>query len=193
MSAQVALSLLEAIQAVDRPREIIEDEVFESTMPRKLGLSPVVQRQVQRYRDHVRQGTKLAAGELEELIALVMRRPDSGKLYFETGARLADVDARVRGGGWLPRRLRMLRAKRAIVKGLRKLWGQRLGGFVSGAFTFEVSASPLVQLDASGDACELVTGFCQRALRRAVDPGLVVAMRMCETRGERTCRWELQE
>ncbi len=192
VSAQVALSLLEAIRAVDAPVEVIEDEVFEATMPRKLGLSRVVHRQIEHYKQRVRKGNQLSATELEEFFSLVTKRPDSDRIFVEMGTRLADVEARIRGR-WLPRSARLVLVKRVLEKGMRRLFGQQVGGFVSGPFTLEVAASPLVQLDPGGDACGLITGLCQRALRRGVGGGLVVVQQLCETRGERCCRWSLQE
>ena len=74
-------------------------------------------------------------------------------------------------------------------RALARLFGRRLGGFVSGGFVFELSASPLVQVDHTGDACEIITGFCQRVLHDCVGRETVVAKRQCETRGDRACRW----
>ena len=188
----MALALLEAIRSIDRPGEVLEDEVLSRTMPRRFGLSVVVARRIELYQEYSRQGKKLSDDELAEFMWLVKKRPDSAEIYFEMGARLAEVEARSRGR-WLPRTVRLFLVKRAVQRGLRRLFGQRLGGFVSGTFALELSASPFVQLDPSGDACEVVTGFCQQALRNGVAKDLVVVKRSCETRGGRTCRWTLEQ
>ena len=192
IAAQVAVSLLEALRSVDRPDETLENEVIARTIPRRFGLSEVVERQIELYQEYSRQGRKLSGDELAEFINLVKKRPDADRVFLEMGARLAreHLPSRKR---WLPRSTRLILVKRAIERTLAKLFGQRVGGFVSGTFSLEVSASPFVQLDASGDACELVTGFCQSALRQGVDEELAVAKLSCETRGARSCRWSVKE
>ncbi len=190
MAAQVAVSLLETLRLVDRPGEVLEDEIIARTMPRRLGLSRVVERQIEVYREYSRQGRKLSTEELAEFVKLVNKRPDAARVFFEMGDRLANEQLPSRRR-WLPRSGRLVLVKRSIVRTLARLFGQRMGGFVSGPFALEVSASPFVQLDSSGDACELVTGFCQRALRRGVDEGMTVAKLSCETKGARSCKWSV--
>lgn len=192
VDAQVAASLLEALRAVDRPGEMLENEIIARTIPRRLGLSEVVDRQIELYQEYARQGMKLTSEELAEFINLVRKRPDAARVFFEMGAHLANehLPSRKR---WLPRSRRLAQVKRGIERTLARLFGQRVGGFVSGPFSLEVSASPFVQLDSSGDACELITGFCQRALRLGVDEGATVVKVSCETRGARACKWSLEE
>ena len=201
---------------MDRPGEMLENEVIARTIPRRFGLSEVVERQIELYQEYSRQALhggksgkggagrqvleqaeaklrrKLSSEELAELINLVKRRPDAARVFFETGAQLANehLPSRER---WLPRSTRLILIKRAVERTLARLFGQRVGGFVTGTFSLEVSASPFVQLDSSGDACELVTGFCQRALQRGVDEELTVVKLSCETQGARSCRWSVKE
>ncbi len=184
----MALALLEAMRSTDLPTERIKDEDVRLTMPRRLGLSAVVDRQIALFRDRVRQGLRLTADEFAEFMRLVMRRPDASEVFFAMGSQLADAKAR-RVTRWLPRALRIYLTKKRITSALRKLFGRRVGGFVSGSFALEMSASPLVQIDPDGEACEIITGFCQRALQESVGDGMVVAKRQCETHGDRACRW----
>lgn len=184
--------MLEALRAVDRPGETLENEVIARTIPRRLGLSEVVRRQIELYREYSRQGRKLSTEELADFMRLIKKRPDAAKVFFETGTKLAEehMPGRKR---WLPRVLRFRMVRRATERTLRKLFGQRVGGFVSGTFSLEASVSPLVQLDPGGDACALVTGFCQHAVRKGVGGDLKVVKHSCETRGDRSCRWSLKE
>ena len=191
ISAQVALSLLEALQSIDRPGEVLDDEVLSRTMPRRLGLSTVIERQVQLYREYTRQGRKLGTDELAEFMRLVGKRPDSRKVFLAMGAGLAEAEGGF-PGRLLPRRLRLALVRRSVRRGLERLFGRQVGGFLSGPFTLEVAASPLVQLDSSGDACEVVTGFCLHLLRKALGEDVHVVKRSCETRGDRSCRWTLE-
>lgn len=192
IAAHVALALLEVIQHQDHPTEVLEDEDVSQTMPRRLGLSDVVDRQVRLHRENARRGRKVTDAELAELMRLVIRRPDSPEVFFEVGARLAQnlTGKAVRA---LPRGLRTLMVKRAVYGRLKKLFGRRIGGFVSGRFVMEGSASPFVQADPGGDACHLVAGFCQRALSDALGEPVMVVEQACETRGDTKCRWALVE
>ena len=190
IAAKVALALLEAIRSVDRPSEWIDDEVFSRTMPRRLGLSTVVERQIRLHEAYVREGRKLTLDELAEFLRLVNKRADAAKVFLEMGSRLADSAGTTRGR-FFPRRVRLFRVKRSVARAFPKLFGRRIGGFVSGPFTLEVSASPLVQLDSSGTACQILTGFCQRALARGVGDDLKITKSSCETWGDRCCRWTL--
>lgn len=188
IAAEVTLALLEAIRSTDRPQEVLQDEDIYRTMPRKFGLSAVVDRQIDLYRSRVRKKVRLTREEFTEFMKLVIKRPDSADIFRAMGASLADKEI-ARRMWWLPRFLRLRQTKKRMERSLRRLFGRRVGGFASGAFIFEVSASPFVQMDGSGDACEVITGFCQLALEKGVDPKMVVAKRSCETNGHRVCRW----
>lgn len=188
VSAEVALALLEAMRATDLPAERLKDEDVRQTMPRRLGLSAVVGRQIDLYREYVRQGRRLTSNEFADFIRLVMKRPDAAEVFFAMGSQLAGAKVR-RVTRWAPRVLRLRIAKQRTQRALEKLFGRRLGGFVAGPFVLEMSASPLVQVDQNGDACEIITGFCQRVLHDSVGRGAVVAKHRCDTRGDRACRW----
>jgi len=190
VAADVALALLEVIQQQDTPTEVFEDEDVTRTMPRRLGLSEVVDRQVRIHRENARRRRRVSDGELGELMRLVMRRPDSPEVFFEVGARLA-ADLTGPLVRVLPCRVAILVLKGRIAKRLKRLFGRRIGGFAPGSFVLEGSASLFVQADPGGDACQLVTGFCQRALRDALGRDVLVVEQACEARGDPCCRWSL--
>lgn len=191
IAADVLVALFEVIRDRDRPDEVMEEENVHRTMPHRLGLSGIVPRQLQLQRENVRQGRRLTVEELTEFVRLVLKRSDAEHVFFDMGARLAS------GPGWaarcLPRAGRLRVAKRRVRRRLQKLFGRRLGGFISGPFALEVSASPLVQADPSGNACAFVSGFCQQVLRDVVSGSSTVVKRSCETAGDPTCRWTLDE
>ena len=189
IAADVALAMFEALQHKDRPDEVLEDEDVHRTMPRRLGLSGVIDRQVRLQRENVKRGNKFTVEEMSEFMKLALRRPDSREIFFDTGARL--VAKRSFAARLLPRGLRFFIAKRRILRRLDELFARRLGGFLSGPFNFETSASPFVQVDPTGEACHLLSGFCQQALRDVVDHTLVVTMVACESKGDPSCRWTL--
>ena len=81
----MALRLLEVLRDLDHPGEILEDENPSVTMPRRLGLSDVVDRQIRTYREDVKQRVRLTDGEIRDLFRLVTRRPDAKEVFLRAG------------------------------------------------------------------------------------------------------------
>ncbi len=188
VSALVALTLLEVIRAHDRPSEVFEGEDTTITMPRRLGLSEVVERQIRTYQEGTKRGRKVSDEEFANLVRLVTKRPDSAETFFECGRRLAHKprDRRVR---FMPRRLALAVARRRVRRRLKSLFGRRVGGFAAGGFTMEGRALIFMQSNPSGDACALVSGLCSAVLDAAIHGAPTVDHLACEARGDAFCRW----
>lgn len=186
----VALRLLEIVKSQDLPPEVLEDEDPTVTMPRRLGLSEVVDRQIRTYREDARKRARLPDREIHDLFRLVIRRPDAQEIFLNVGRRLAGED----GGAWwtrrLPRRLVMAVARRRVARRLRTLFGRRMGGFGRGGFRVEGRSLLFFEADPGGDACALVTGLCSAVLERATAAHVDVTHVMCQSRGDALCRWE---
>lgn len=193
----VALTLLEVIRDQDLPTEVLIDEDPSVTMPRRLGLSEVVEQQIRRYRDDVRKGERASDEEIRDLIRLVIRRPDSEQVFFEAGRRLAlGGEEPAQTGGWrrvLPGRLAYALARRRVGKRLRALFGRRIGGYGVGPFTMEGRSLLFIQSDPGGEACLFLSGFCQAALRRLTGREVVVIHESCQSRKQEICRWTVTE
>jgi hypothetical protein len=191
VSSAVALTLLEVIREQDRPTEILESEDPSVTMPRKLGLSDVVERQIRQYREESKKGARISDNEFGDLIRLVIRRPDSPEVFFQTGELLGGATGRRRR--LVPKRLLYALARRAVRRKLKALFGRRLGGFGAGPFTLEGRSLPFIQNDPGGDACELITGLCQAMLDRSLRGRVFVMHTACESRKDSLCRWTMHE
>ncbi len=192
VSAVVALTFLEVIRAHDRPSEVFEEEDTSVTMPRRLGLSDVVERQIRSYQDETKRGRKISDEEFGNLVRLVIKRPDSEDVFFECGRRLANKqnDRRTR---FTPRRLALALARRRVRRRLKALFGRRLGGFARGGFTLEGRALLFMQSDPGGDACGLVSGLCSAVLSATIHGAPAVDHLACEARGDAFCRWGIPE
>ena len=59
VSSVVGLSLLEVIRALDLPTEVLAAEDPTQTMPRRLGLSEVVDQQIRLFKEQVRRREKI--------------------------------------------------------------------------------------------------------------------------------------
>jgi hypothetical protein len=186
------LTLLEVLKAQDLPTEILEDENVSVTMPRKLGLSDVVEKQIRSYRDAVKQRRRMSDAEVRDLVRLVVRRPDARQVFSKAGAKLAGGPASDGPRGAyraLPRGVALRFARRATTKGLRRLLGRRVGGFAQGPFALEGRGLLFHEADPTGAACHFVTGYCQSVLSQRVGPDYQVVHAQCQSLGDETCRW----
>ena len=190
VSAVVALTLLEVIQTYDRPSEVFEEEDTSVTMPRRLGLSDVVGRQIRNYQHEVKRGRKISDAEFRNLVGLVIKRPDSEEVLFECGKRLANM-SNDRRSRFMRRGLALALARRRVRRRLKALFGRRIGGFARGGFTMEGRALLFMQADPGGDACAIVSGLCTAVLGATFQGAPNVAHVACEARGDAFCRWGL--
>ena len=193
--SDVALTLFEVIRQQDLPSEVLEDEDPSVTMPRRLGLSDVVEARIRHAREDVKRGVRISDEEFHDLVRLVTKRPDAAEIFRLVGVRLSGGN----GAGprmtlrFLPSRLRYAMARRAVRRSLKSLFGRRVGGFASGPFTMEGRSLLFIQSDPGGDACALVSGFCGPVLQRTLGMKSSVSHVACESRGDALCRWKLLE
>lgn len=187
----MALRLLEALRDHDLPAELLQDENPSRTMPRRFGLSDVVERQIRALQEDARKGARLTDDEISDLFRFVIRRPDGRDVFEQVGRSLADGDG---SPGWtrvLPAALRYGIARSRVRKRLKRLFGRPVGGFARGRFIIEGRSLLFIESDPGGDACHLLVGFCDAMLEQL--PGETAAVRhsLCQGRGDALCRWEL--
>ena len=190
VSALVALTFLEVIKASDRPFEVFEEEDTSITMPRRLGLSDVVERRIRNYQEEAKKGQKISDEEFVDLVRLVVRRPDARAVFLECGSRLAGIPPR--RASLVPRGLGLALARRRVRKRLHTLFGRRVGGFAHGEFVLEGRSLLFIQSDSGGDACSLVSGLCSATLSRSIKDPPTIAHIACEACGDAYCRWGFQ-
>lgn len=186
----VALRLLEALRDLDHPGEILEDENPSVTMPRRLGLSDVVERQIRTYREDVKRRARLTDAEIRDLFRLVTRRPDAKEIFLRAGRILADAEEPRAWRRVMPRTVALALARSRVRRRLAALFGRRIGGFGRGHFSVEGRALLFIEADPGGDACSLVSGLCEATLGHATGRTARVAHVLCQARGDALCRWE---
>ena len=99
MDSAVGVVLLEALRSTDTPPETLEAEDFTQSLPRRLGLSGVIERQIERYTRLEEEGEGLEPSAAEDLFRLISRREDSGDVFRRAGRDLARRELRSRGIG----------------------------------------------------------------------------------------------
>ena len=190
----VALALLEVIRDQDLPGEVLADEDVSLTLPRRLGLSDVVENQIRRYREAVRKRRRVSDEEFADLVRLVVRRSDSEDVFRQVGRRLADVDEEARGvPGILPRRVVLGLARRRAGRRLKALFGRKVGSFPGGAFGLEGRDLIFIGSDPGGDACFLVSGLLEGVAGRYGLGSGVITHPDCEAYGADLCRWVMDD
>jgi hypothetical protein len=190
--SRVALVMLETLRAQDLPTEILDDENVTITLPRRLGLSDVIEAQIRRYRSEARRRRRVPEQEIVDLLRLVIRRPDSEDVFLEVGRALyTPVNGGI--GRFLSRGMALALARRRVQRDLRRLFGRRLVRSGGKGFVLDHAHDLLIRGDPGGDACALVTGLCERVVEGYVGPGGAVLHVHCLGRGEAKCRWEFQE
>jgi hypothetical protein len=188
----VALAVLETLRTQDLPAEILDDENVSVTLPRRLGLSDVIEAQIRRYREESRQGKRIPEQEILDLLRLVVRRPDSEDVFLEVGRALHPRPSRGMRR-FLPRRLTLALARARAQRELRRLFGRRIVRATGKGFALDHAHDLLIQSDPGGDACALVTGFLERVIQEYAGEGGAVLHVTCIARGHAGCRWEFQE
>jgi predicted hydrocarbon binding protein len=192
------LLVLETMRDMDRPEEVLEDEDLSTSMPRRLGLSDVVGRQIYRLQEEVRRRRPQPARQAEDLIRLMIRRPDAERIFREAGRRMAirEWEERappLRGAvRWLPRRLGMIAAVRAA----RRLFQQ-----IVGAGTLRIQHRPLqmridgsfaARVDPGGSACAFYSGALEQLLTFYTQREYRALHAHCEARGDDYCEWTVR-
>ncbi len=188
--AIVALRLLEVIRDQDVPPELLEDEDPSVTMPRRFGLSDVVERQIRTYREDLRRHVRLTDAEVRDLFRLVIRRPDAEEIFYKLGRMLAGTEPPGRWRGVVPKPLAYAFARSRARRKLKSLFGRRIGGFGRGSFSIEGRSLFFIEADPGGDACFFLSGFCQAVLEQATSRKSEMVHTLCQSRGDDVCRWE---
>lgn len=190
------LALLEAVRSHDRPGEVLEDEDLVLSMPRRLGLTPVIYSQIKKYETAFAANKRVPLPEVLDLVRLVLRRPDAATIMDETGRRVTRLQLERR---FSPvRSLRRL-MPRAVVFASARRAARRLLSTISGGGAVRITGKPLSvrmagaptgQMDSS--ACQLYTGALEEVIELYTGAAQAVAHVTCEARGDAACEWAVE-
>ncbi len=190
VKAIVGLRLLEVVRDRDLPTELLEQEDPARTIPRRLGLSDVVDRQIRMYGDDVRKGVHLTDQGITDLFTLVNRRSDSDEVFLNTGRELVEVHFPFRWGQVFPESIQYMFARTYLSWYLKHLFGRRILSFAEGPLNVEVQGLFFEGGDPEGSTCYLISGICQRILEQIGHKSAEVDHTLCRARGDDRCRWD---
>jgi hypothetical protein len=192
VQSRVALLVLETLRSQDFPTEVLEDEDVSVTLPRRLGLSDVIDAQIRRYQADARLRRRIPEQELIDLLRLVVRRPDSEEVFLAVGRALFPRASRgIRR--LYPRKMAIGLARRRAQGELKRRFGRKILRPGGKGFVLEHAHDLFLQGDPGGDACAVVTGLLERIVETYAGPqaGKVHHSSCLARRGDR-CRWELE-
>lgn len=193
--ALIPLSLLEAIRNLDTPVEDGLDELAEEIVVRRLGLSPTVAAQIQRYRHAAERDGAVDADEAISVLRLVGRRADAPLVFADGGRRAARYATRVHArpswtlsrvtAGGLTRRI----ARRSAAHLARRSFGGDLLPMADGVQVR--MAEPLsFRAFPDGSACDFYGAAYGELLRRLTGFEGAMLHERCRARGDEACVWQ---
>ena len=191
--ALIPLSLLEAIRNLDTPVEDGLDELAEEMVVRRLGLSPTVAAQIQRYRTAAERDGLVDLDEAVSVLRLLGRRADAPLVFADAGRRAARYATRAKRPAWTMARpptggISLRLAQRAVSQVARRTFGGALRTGPDGSeFVMDEPLSITALPD--GSACAFYGAAYNELLRRLADfEGAMLHLR-CRARGDAVCAW----
>ncbi len=192
--ALIPLSLLEALRNLDTPVEDGLEELADEIAVRRLGLSPTVAAQIQRYRQTAERGGAVDQEEIVSVIRLVGRRSDAPLVFADAGRRAARYAARGRGRSsrtlvrMSPSGMAHRIALRSAARLTRTIFGGELQTLSS---TIEISMSEPLSIVAlpGGEACLFYGSAYLELLRSLTGFEDALLHEGCRSRGDKVCLW----
>jgi hypothetical protein len=192
--ALIPLSLLEAIRNLDTPVEDGLEELADEIAVRRLGLSPTVAAQIQRYRQAAERRVAVDQEESLSVFRLVGRRPDASLVFADAGRRAARYAARNQGRSSRtlarvsPRGMAHRLALRSTARLARAVFG---GDLNAGMPAVEISMSDPLSILAlpGGEACLFYGSAYLELLRGLTGYEGALLHQHCRSRGDGACLW----
>lgn len=194
VAALIPLSLLEALRNLDTPVEDGMDELAEEIVVRRLGLSPTVAAQIQRYRQSAERGGTVDTDEVLSVLRLIGRRPDAPLVFADAGRRAARYAARARGRSsrTLARMSPTGVARRLALRSVARLARTMFDGDVTErdrAVEVTMSAPLSIVAVPGGEACLFYGSAYLELLRGLTGFEGALLHENCVGRGGNACLW----
>jgi predicted hydrocarbon binding protein len=192
------LLLLETMRDMDRPEEVLEDEDLTISLPRRFGLSDVVGVQIRRFQQEVRARRLQSVAPVEDLIRLVIRRPDAEEIFEEAGRRVArhfwDQRSRLLRGSvrFLPGPVATVAANRAGKRLFRRLVGGASFRLTRWPIELRIDETLTARADPGGAACAFYSGALRETVELYTGKPFQVQHVNCVAQGERFCQWQAE-
>lgn len=196
--ADLPIAILESVRTHDRPSEVLEDEDLTASLPRRLGLTGVVDNQIHRYRLARKRRERIAYSEVGDLLRLVLRRPDSEPILREAGHAIARQHGRrplyrvAALARFLPGSIAYRAAKRTLRRLLRRIGGGVPARVIRTPFRVEMTDPVTAKVDRWGVGCILYSAAIEQSLSQTTGKRPKVEHIACQSRGDEQCVWEVR-
>lgn len=187
--------MLEALRSLDHPGEVLKEEDLTVTLPRRLGLSDVIERKIWLLRDEARRGRRVPMSEVLDLVRLVLRRPDADAVFLLVGRELGQA---VSSSGvvrrTLPRAWALNLARRRAVRLVNRLFDAQVVAIEPSEGKIRLVSSDESGLCELGShaVCGVLSGVLERAVEGAGPRGIGVRHTSCARSGPEPCSWALE-
>jgi hypothetical protein len=194
VAALIPLSLLEALRNLDTPVEDGMDELAEEIVVRRLGLSPTVAAQIQRYRQTADRGGTVDLDEVLSVLRLVGRRPDAQLVFADAGRRAARYAARTRGRSSRtltrisPKGLAWQISLRSVARLARTIFEGELASHPP-SVEFKMATPLSILALPGGEACLFYGSAYLELLRGLAGFEGALLHQRCHSRGDGDCLW----
>ncbi len=194
VAALIPLSLLEALRNLDTPVEDGMEELAEEIVVRRLGLSPTVAAQIQRYRQAAERAGTVDPDEVLSVIRLIGRRPDASLVFADAGRRAARYAARTRGRSsrTLARMSPSGMALRITLRSVARLARMIFDGDLDSrppVVGFRMAAPLSIVALPGGEACLFYGSAYLELLRSLTGFEGALLHERCRSRGDDVCLW----
>jgi len=189
------LLLLETVQAMDRPAEVLKDEDVSLSMPRRFGLNPMVHTHIHRFRQAVGAKRLVSEEEVTQWIQVVIRRPDADEVFAKAGRRMArelwSGQSRLSRSRprILPGFLGRYAASRVIRRHFRTLIGRANATWSRAPHTLRLQNALTARADPGGAACAFYGGVMEELLTLCTGRRHAVQHTQCAARESDVCEW----
>ena len=193
------LALLESVRAHDRPGEILEEENYTVSLPRRLGLTGVVESQIMQYQQAAKKGRRVPLDDVANLMRLVLRRPDAEAIMRETGQRVARVHFQKVPAAWarslrlMPKGVVFAAVRRSARRMLTRFMGEEKVVTAGKPLALRASDSVTAFIDPAGTTCVLYGGALEELVYLYTQTRPRIVHHVCKTRGNPHCEWVLSE
>ncbi len=189
------LALLEAMRGLDAPTADDMHEYHPELATKRLGMSPTVAAQIERYQRLAAREEPVGADDAIALLKLVGRRSDAALAFTEAGRRAAQhavgrVSRLARWShGLLPRVLRDRLGFRLARRAVRRVFELTLARD-QGRVVAVASRPPTAAATPNGAACAFYGSAVAALLRTFTSFDGAVIHPRCRTKGDAECRWQ---
>lgn len=182
------------MRSLDRPVEDGVDATNHETQAQRLGLSPTVANQIERYREMARRNVPVSFEEVASVFRLVGRRADAELVFADAGRRAARHAARSATYSFrvlhraTPSVIRAWIGSRGAARLSRRIFGVRLAIGGAGAQA-EMAPDASPALGFGGRACTFYGAALHELLRFLIGFEGALVHDNCCGRGDPVCRW----